>query len=36
MRKVGEKYEAGESFLSELMMTGEIMKEAMNINCSSS
>jgi len=31
MRKVGERYEAGEYFLPELMMAGEIMKEAMVI-----
>ena len=31
MRMVGERYEAGELFLPELMMAGEIMKEAMAI-----
>lgn len=31
MRKVGERYEAGEYFLPELMVAGEIMKEAMVI-----
>jgi len=31
MNKVGEKYEVGEFFLPELMMAGEIMKEAMSI-----
>ncbi len=31
MRRVGERYEAGDLFLPELMMAGEIMKEAMAI-----
>ena len=31
MRMVGERYEAGEFFLPELMVAGEIMKEAMAI-----
>ncbi len=31
MKKVGEKYEAGEFFLPELMMAGETVKEAMNL-----
>jgi len=31
MRIVGERYEAGEFFLPELMMAGEIMKDAMAI-----
>lgn len=31
MNLVGEKYEAGEYFLSELIMAGEVMKEGMKI-----
>ena len=31
MNVVGEKYEAGEYFLSELIMAGEVMKEGMKI-----
>ena len=29
LQTVGEKYQAGEFFLAELIMAGEIMKEAM-------